>query len=137
MAFVFFINSKLIRFSLIKFIKWSQIPFRFPCLLKILLKLLMLSLVSRLKNILMLGNKLRLGQKALLIKEMRVLFLMEVIQIVVESNLPNSMRIVDRKFSIQGYLQKQLSKYSNNHQVMKDINDRKIRISIKIINLSL
>ena len=137
MAFVFFINSKLIRFSLIKFIKWSQIPFRFPCLLKILLKPLMLSLVSRLKNILMLGNKLRLGQKALLIKEMRVLFLMEVIQIVVESNLPNSMRIVDRKFSIQGYLQKQLSKYSNNHQVMKDINDRKIRISIKIINLSL
>ena len=137
MAFVFFINSKLIRFSLIKFIKWSQIPFRFPCLLKILLKLLMLSLVSRLKNILMLGNKLRLGQKALLIKEMKVLFLMEVIQIVVESNLPNSMRIVDRKFSIQGYLQKQLSKYSNNHQVMKDINDRKIRISIKIINLSL
>ena len=137
MAFVFFINSKLIRFSLIKFIKWSQIPFRFPCLPKILLKLLMLSLVSRLKNILMLGNKLRLGQKALLIKEMKVLFLMEVIQIVVESNLPNSMRIVDRKFSIQGYLQKQLSKYSNNHQVMKDINDRKIRISIKIINLSL
>ena len=137
MAFVFFINSKLIRFSLIKFIKWSQIPFRFPCLLKILLKLLMLSLVSRLKNILMLGNKLRLEQKALLIKEMKVLFLMEVIQIVVESNLPNSMRIVDRKFSIQGYLQKQLSKYSNNHQVMKDINDRKIRISIKIINLSL
>ena len=136
MAFVFFINSKLIRFSLIKFIKWSQIPFRFPCLLKILLKLLMLSLVSRLKNILMLGNKLRLGQKALLIKEMRVLFLMEVIQIVVESNLPNSMRIVDRKFSIQGYLQKQLSKYSNNHQVMKDLNDRKIRISIKVINLS-
>ena len=136
MAFVFFINSKLIRFSLIKFIKWSQIPFRFPCLLKILLKLLMLSLVSRLKNILMLGNKLRLGQKALLIKEMRVLFLMEVIQIVVESNLPNLMRIVYRKFSIQGYLQKQLSKYSNNHQVMKDLNDRKIRISIKVINLS-
>ena len=136
MAFVFFINSKLIRFRLIKFIKWSQIPFRFPCLLKILLKLLMLSLVSRLKNILMLGNKLRLGQKALLIKEMRVLFLMEVIQIVVESNLPNLMRIVDRKFSIQGYLQKWLSKYSNNHQVMKDINDRKIRISIKVINLS-
>ena len=84
----------------------------------------------------MLGNKLRLGQKALLIKEMRVLFLMEVIQIVVESNLPNLMRIVDRKFSIQGYLQKWLSKYSNNHQVMKDINDRKIRISIKVINLS-